>query len=272
MKFVSIRPLFLFCLGIAGACTESAGFEHGVDDFTRSPIVRAEQTFVDHRCLSPTLNDDGKNMSFNHVFFGPAILPAGVEHGHTFEANRSIATGNFATTDKTMCLDRTCGWRPRKTEYREFAVMESLQPNRMEVLTHPDFDAPVLVKMARLARDAASLEHEVAMYRLLYGSGITPEFLGYVAEDGRTIGFIMEYIRGGNSTTRNRNNMQGCLAALRRLHQRGIAHGDAHDGNCLLREDGSAVLVDFELSMETRSPSEFERDLDIMDRCIRTLP
>jgi tRNA A-37 threonylcarbamoyl transferase component Bud32 len=65
--------------------------------------------------------------------------------------------------------------------------------------------------------------------------------------------------------------MQGCLAALHSLHQRGIAHGDAHDGNCLIRKNGSSVLIDFELSVKTWSHEEFERDLDIMGRCIQAL-
>lgn len=36
-----------------------------------------------------------------------------------------------------------------------------------------------------------------------------------------------------------------------------------------MRGDGSCVLIDFELFVETRQQGLFERDLDIMGRCIR---
>ena len=157
-------------------------------------------------------------------------------------------------------------WHPRRLEYLEFITVQTLQPDRLQVVTHPDFDAPVLVKIASFPWEIPSLEREVTVYQLLHGSRATPEFLGHVVEGGRAIGFITEYI--GEVPSMRDRHMQGCLAALRKLHQRGIAHGDAHDGNCLIRKDGSAALIDFELSLETWSHEEFERDLDIMGRCI----
>lgn len=123
--------------------------------------------------------------------------------------------------------------------------------------------------------------NEVPAYRLLHGSGATPEFYGLVTDgDGDVpIGFITEYINEADPAiedwergemgigNRNGRSKEGCLPALKKVHERGIAHGDAHDGNCLLREDGSGVWVDFELFVEG-SKEEVGRDLDILERCL----
>ncbi len=124
-------------------------------------------------------------------------------------------------------------------------------------------------KIASFPWDIPSIEREATVYQRLHGAGIAPEFLGHVTENGRITGFITEYIQEVPST--RTRSLRGCLDALRALHRNGIAHGDAHDGNCLVRADGSAVLVDFELSEETWEEDEFERDLDIMDRCIKVI-
>lgn len=172
----------------------------------------------------------------------------------------------------------------RQIDYAALVPLEILQPDRLLVVQHPDFDGlgngsalPVLAKMARPpGMGLRSIAHEASMYRLLDGLGVTPLFLGHVAEDGRIIGFVTEYVpptgqkkelggpersvaAGGSSSS-----AESCLAALERMHARGIAHGDAHGENCLVREDGTAVLIDFELSLETLSQAEFERDLEIM--------
>jgi RIO-like serine/threonine protein kinase len=99
--------------------------------------------------------------------------------------------------------------------------------------------------------------------------GVTPEFLGYVTDGSQTIGFITEFIDSGELEEEHGGRAkEGCLSALQKVHERGIAHGDAHDGNCMLRVDRTAVLIDWELYVETCDRSEFERDLDIMGRCL----
>ncbi len=181
--------------------------------------------------------------------------------------------------------DAVAGWHPRKIDYRALSILAVLQPGRLYVVAHSDFDAPVVAKLddawssspsssSSSSHSSSPLDCEVAIYQQLHGSGITPEFRGHVTGDsGRSMGFLMEYIAAdGPAATPSHQQRRGCLTALRRLHRRGIAHGDAHDGNCLLRPDGSAVLVDFELAEATSAAAEFERDLDVMERCIRAAP
>jgi len=109
----------------------------------------------------------------------------------------------------------------------------------------------------------------VDAYRILHGLGVTPEFLGYVTDGSQTIGFVTEFIDSEEVEEENGGRgKEGCLSALEKVHERGIAHGDAHDGNCMVRADGSAVLIDWELYVETWEPAEFERDLDVMGRCL----
>ncbi|CAK7202065.1 hypothetical protein SEUCBS139899_004785 [Sporothrix eucalyptigena] len=114
--------------------------------------------------------------------------------------------------------------------------------------------------------DRQSLAHEASMYERLDGTGITPQFVGHVVnEDGSAIGFLIEYIPQDENERLNRQAMQACLEVLRHLHGQGLAHGDPHDGNCLLRVDRTAVLIDFELAQEAAPAGELVRDERIMD-------
>ncbi|KAI3401484.1 hypothetical protein diail_10918 [Diaporthe ilicicola] len=168
-------------------------------------------------------------------------------------------------------------WHARTIEYGDLIKVEAIQPGRLEVVQHPGLGPdPVLVKRAGLPGDVKSIARETAFYRLLDGLGVTPLFLGHVAEAGHVVGFVAEYVqqqqrqeeaeeeRAGSGT------QEACMSALRRMHAREIAHGDAHGGNCLVREDGTAALVDFELAVEAGSREEFERDLWIMSHTTYT--
>lgn len=172
------------------------------------------------------------------------------------------------------------GWHPRRIELDHLASVRSIQPHRLEIVVplsevaanKDEFGlatttTPILAKLAALPKDLEALAREDTMYRLLYGLGVTPRFLGHVTVDGRIVGFLTELVPSGveqGRTTRGRLKAEACLAALRRVHGKGIAHGDAHGENCLARGDGSAVLIDFELALETSAQAEFDRDLWIM--------
>lgn len=160
-------------------------------------------------------------------------------------------------------------WHPRTIEYSDLVKVATIQDGRLEVVQHPDLGTePVLVKRAALPEYIDSISRETAFYRLLDGLGVTPMFLGHVTDAGRITGFLSEYVQQQREEDEKRHGREGgteaCLCALRRMHARGIAHMDAHGGNCLVRGDGSAALVDFELAEETSSGEEFERDLWVM--------
>lgn len=159
-------------------------------------------------------------------------------------------------------------WHSRMIEYSALVKVMTIQEGRLEVVRHPDLGTePVLVKRAALPEYIDSISRETAFYRLLDGLGVTPLFLGHVTDAGRITGFLAEYVQPQEEDEKRHGREDGteaCLAALRRMHARGTAHMDAHGGNCLVRGDGSAVLVDFELAEETSSGEEFERDLWVM--------
>lgn len=157
-------------------------------------------------------------------------------------------------------------WHTRTVEYSDLVKVATIQEGRLEVVRHPDLGAePVLVKKAALPSYIDSIARETAFYHLLDGLGVTPQFLGHVAEGGRVTGFVAEYVQQQQQHGGDRGGgTEACLSALRRMHAKGVAHRDAHGGNCLVRGDGSAALVDFELAEETSDGAEFERDLWVM--------
>lgn len=198
----------------------------------------------------------------------------------------------------------TRGWHPRRIELADLVPIATIQPGRLEIVSHAALlgARPVLAKMAPSPRDIPSLAREAAVYRRLHGLGVTPLFLGHVTVGDRIVGFVTEYVGearagagddddgGGDDTLTEPNRSppprqpqpqpqplpqnapgkkaEACLAALRRMHARQVAHGDAHGENCLVRGDGSAVLIDFELALETPAQSELDRDLWIMTHTV----
>jgi predicted Ser/Thr protein kinase len=275
----------LFFISIAIVSAQTAAPGQNDYRFPNSQVLATQQKVANYDHPLHEMVSGGEQKDIKYAFLDSKMLQAGYpseqatidlpllplrnwNEAHT-HLDRHSGTHSIRNTTKTSHLEMVDIWHHRKIDHLEFVKVEVLQHDRMQVVTHPDFDAPVLIKTASFPWEILSLEREATVYGLLHGSGATPEFHGYVTEGGRVIGFITEYIAEVPSI-RGRN-MQGCLAALRTLHRRGIAHGDAHDGNCLIRKDGSAVLIDFELSVETWSLEEFERDLDIIGRCIQEL-
>lgn len=230
----ALVPLALAAVSIAlqhGVLIQALDYVH----------TRARQTMLD--ILYPARNDRD-HAATSH---GSVIRPQGV---------------NQSSFDVTP-------WHPRTIEYSDLVKVATIQEGRLEVVQHPDLGTePVLVKRAALPEYIDSISRETAFYRLLDGLGVTPLFLGHVTEAGRITGFLSEYVVQQQEEDENRHGRDGgteaCLSALRRMHARGIAHMDAHGGNCLVRGDGSAALVDFELAEETSSGEEFERDLWVM--------
>ncbi|KAL1848951.1 hypothetical protein Daus18300_013409 [Diaporthe australafricana] len=198
---------------------------------------------------------------------------------HDANNNRVSKVGN-APRSSNQSTYAIVGWHPRTFEYDDLAKVSSIQPGRLEVVRHPELGAkPVIVKRAALPGDMKSIARETAFYHLLNGLGVTPLFLGHVTEADRIVGFLAEYVQQQQQQQQQQaeqppgratnDGTEACLSALRRMHARGIAHGDAHVGNCLVREDGSAVLVDFELTLETGDEEELARDLWIMSHSRR---
>lgn len=202
----------------------------------------------------------------SRVLFDVLHPPRGDRDDAATDGNGMVRRVNQSTFD-------IIPWHPRTVEYGDLVKVATIQEGRLEVVQHPDLGTkPVLVKRAALPEYVNSISRETEFYRLLDGLGVTPTFLGHVQEAGRITGFLAEYVEQQQQQQHSQaveqksrdSGTEACLAALRRMHARGIAHRDAHGGNCLVRGDGSAALVDFELAQEDSLGVEFERDLWVM--------
>ncbi|GAT19254.1 alpha-galactosidase A [Aspergillus luchuensis] len=87
-------------------------------------------------------------------------------------------------------------------------------------------------------------------------SDLAPRFLGHVHEHGRVIGFILEKIEGREAGI---EDLVGCQAALKRLHDIGIVHGDVNRYNFVVRGDGTVRLIDFESSWQDKAATAIMR-------------
>lgn len=116
---------------------------------------------------------------------------------------------------------------------------------------------PIALKIARNDRPAivATLAHEARMLELLRGAD-SPRLLEHASERGRaylaiewcdgvSIAVAAQQARAARDRTRLHGLVNRMLAAYGRLHGKGVLHGDIHPGNCLVRDDGRVVLVDF---------------------------
>jgi serine/threonine protein kinase len=274
----------LVTFGIATASIPKGHFSQNIYRVPNAQVLAAHRGVNQSQTLRVAV-DDGQRQSIKYIHLDSTASSAGglakskeclvdlplLPAGDWNEAYIHLKWDTTMPVVTSVAWTRSTGilgsdWHPRKIDYFEFTSIETLQQDRMQVVTHPDFDGPVLIKIASFPWEIPSMEREATIYRRLHGSGVTPEFLGYVTEGHRAIGFIAEYIPETLSTRDGK--MRSCIASLHSLHQRGFAHQDAHDGNCLVRGNGSAVLIDFELSVETNQDTDFEEDLNTMERCI----
>ena len=107
-------------------------------------------------------------------------------------------------------------------------------------------DRPAIVAM--LGNEARFLER--------LGGMDSPRLLDHGTESGRTyvamewcdgvlLGVAAQQARAARDRHRLHALVGRMLRAYGRLHEKGILHGDIHPGNCLVRDDGSIVILDF---------------------------
>ncbi|KAI3395960.1 hypothetical protein diail_599 [Diaporthe ilicicola] len=104
-----------------------------------------------------------------------------------------------------------------------------------------------------------SIEHEARTNELIQARdpGLAPRLLAHVTENHtRVIGFLLERIHDAREA--GPEDLDGCRAALARLHALGIARGDLRRHSFLVRSDGS-VLVQGPF---TRGPDDIGEDID----------
>lgn len=152
-------------------------------------------------------------------------------------------------------------------------LIRSLEDSEVFRARAPD-GRTVALKLARDARPGVAdmLAREARTLETLRG-GDSPELRSHGREGGRayvamewcdgvSVGVAAQQLRAARDRGRLHDLVGRMLAAYGRLHERDVLHGDIHPGNCLVRDDGRIVILDFGHARrigETRSTADLAR-------------
>jgi predicted Ser/Thr protein kinase len=198
--------------------------------------------------------------------FPPALLsqlppfPSGDWNYGRISRTAEHPTGFFAETCKKEFPSIKPLWHSKSYDYLSFKIGERLRANVYEV-SSPQFDRRVIAKFARFEWEIGYYVAETQVYSWIDGHGIGPEFLGYLTEEDRVIGFLMEYVEGRHATI---SDLPACETLVRRLHGLGILHGDLNKHSFLV-SDGRAVLIDFETAQRSEDSEAMEREMKSLE-------
>jgi predicted Ser/Thr protein kinase len=180
-----------------------------------------------------------------------------------------ISRDETSGTLKTSISNRTlagvrCQWHHTLVDCLELEKTEQLTAMAFEAVSRslPPTTLPspttIIAKIARFEWEIPRVEQETRAYQLLEGSGLAPRFLGHVHENGRIMGFLLEKIEGRPASF---EDLGICEAALERIHELGLLHGDVNRYNFLVTEEG-VKLLDFECLQEDASPERMRKELE----------
>ena len=181
--------------------------------------------------------------------------------------------------DEITVIAASCGdltgvkntWHPNSIDFLDLAPIPTpwSSTKRVQLVSHPSLKTngtKAVMKLAKFAHGIPAIDRETEIYRHLEGSGIASQFLEHVTENrgSKAVGFLLEYIDPLNIPRGIFTDKAGekCTEALRKLHKLKVAHNDANRSNCLIRQDGTAVLIDFDQA--TRGEGDFSQDFAVM--------
>lgn len=121
-------------------------------------------------------------------------------------------------------------------------------------------------KMARFPWKIQYVEAETRIYQLLQPLQITPTFLGHIHEAGRVIGFLLEKVEGRPA---NSGDLEICKAALQRLHDLRILHGDCNRYNFIVGADDKVTLIDFDNAKVDADAEMMEKEMAGLEEQLR---
>lgn len=168
-----------------------------------------------------------------------------------------IPTPFFAETSKENLPSINPLWHSKFYPYLSFEIGERLRSN-VYMASSPQFEKPIVAKFARFDWEIGYYIAETQAYSWIEGHNIGPEFLGYLTEDGRVIGFLIEYVEGHQATI---SDLPACETVVRRLHELGVLHGDLNKHNFLISERGT-ILIDFETAWQSENTKAMEREVE----------
>ncbi|KIM40416.1 hypothetical protein M413DRAFT_28883 [Hebeloma cylindrosporum] len=133
----------------------------------------------------------------------------------------------------------------------------------------------LVVKMSYFESQKTSLRHEYAMYKLLVTRGVAQNILPVYgmfqdAETGMLV-LVMEY--GGESLSSRDPEGTGRVPfteqermtityAFRKLHARGILHGDIRLNNLLMDSSGAVYIIDFDRAEVDPEEKQLQEEMD----------
>ncbi|KAH8705027.1 hypothetical protein BGW36DRAFT_421604 [Talaromyces proteolyticus] len=187
--------------------------------------------------------------------FGPMLhsilpqFPSGDWNDGLISRDQSTDQAHFARVQRTSFPSVKYQWHKTSVDYLDLTFGKKLRTGIYEVSHTRYFDNKVIIaKFARFEWEIGYMENETRAFEWIDGSGIGPQFLGYLTENsngGRVIGFLMERVT--NARHAGPEDFAVCQETLRRLHGLGIRHGDTNRFNFLVVGDGlRAVLIDFD--------------------------
>jgi predicted Ser/Thr protein kinase len=163
----------------------------------------------------------------------------------------------FAETVRKSLPSISPLWHSKSYDYLSFKIGERLKSN-VYTASSSQFKSTIIAKFARFYWEIGYYVAETQAYSWIDGHNIGPEFLGYLTEDGRVIGFLIEYVKGRHATISDR---PACEVIARRLHGLGILHGDLNKHNFLITER-DAVLIDYETAKQSDDSEAMQQELE----------
>ena len=150
-------------------------------------------------------------------------------------------------------------WHPRRVDVLSIQdKFENDLSTLVKTVTLGD-GVRAVAKIARFDFEIPRIEQETKVYKTIEGKEIGPAFLGHITEEGRVMGFLIEYVEGEKA---GRKHLEACRSLLKRLHGFGIAHRDCNRYNFLAATDGRVRLIDFETAVFDGDAEEMTKEYE----------
>jgi hypothetical protein len=125
-------------------------------------------------------------------------------------------------------------WHPIQVERSDLRIYNFVK-YRTNVFRAPGFSQPVIVKMGTFLQEIPHINWENEVYRYLStnkDAEIGPRFLGHVMEQGRCVGFMLEWVQYFREA--QIEDYELCVKALDDLRGIELKHGDISPSNFLI--------------------------------------
>ncbi|PWY68647.1 alpha-galactosidase A precursor [Aspergillus heteromorphus CBS 117.55] len=171
------------------------------------------------------------------------------------------------TVKQTQLPEVQNTWHDTYVDYLKLSIRRKIRTGIYEVECS-SFDRAVVAKFARFPWEIRYIQNETTAYQWISGHGIGPQFLGHLTEEGRAIGFLMEYITDARHAVVQ--DVEACRKVLSRLHGLGVRHGDTNRFNFLIR-DSKAILIDFDTAQKCDDPARLLQEMEDVSACLEDL-